>query len=477
MNEATREVHRSLARQFQGDLLGPDDTSYETARGIWNGMVARRPGLIARCADVADVRAAVRACASADVSTAVRCGGHSLAGFSTCEGGVVIDLSKMRQVTVDRAARRARFGGGSLLHTVDVATQKEGLVFPAGVVSHTGASGLVLGGGFGWLTRLYGLSCDNVAGFTLVTADGSLVSANARESEDLFWALRGGGGNFGVVTEFEVNLHPVSSVQLGEGLCIRDDIPTLLRCWRDYMPESPDNLRWSLSLRIAPDAKNIPVECRRRPAVMQAGVWIGDAEKGRLCLDHIFSLCNPVGITRKTMSFLELQTMADQEFPHGRRYYTKSGYFKSLSDHAIDVMVESLATVPSPTTQIELAYLGGAASRVAATETAFGDRSSPYVLNLLGNWSEKSEDAANVFWVRNLFQSLRPSMTPGVYINFMSGDEDERVCEAYHERWERLIMVKSRYDPDNFFRLNQNIPPEKTGWKQVTCAAEGPDVF
>ena len=457
MNEATREVHRSLAPQFHGDLLRPDDTLYESARGIWNGLVARRPGLIARCADVTDVQATVRSCASAEVATAIRCGGHSLAGFSTCEGGVVIDLSKMRQITVDRSARRARFAGGSLLRTVDVATQKEGLVFPAGVVSHTGASGLALGGGFGWLTRLHGLSCDNVEGFTLVTADGSLVRANARENEDLFWALRGGGGNFGVVTEFEVNLHPVSSVQLGEGLCIEDDIPTLLRRWRDFMPDSPDNLRWSLSLRIAPDAKNIPAECRGRPAVMQAGVWIGDAEKGRLCLDHIFSIGNPVGITRKTVSFLELQTMADDEFPHGRRYYTKSGYFKALSDHALDIMVESLATVPSPATQIELAYLGGAVSRVAARETAFGDRSSPYVLNLLGNWSEKSGDAANISWVRNLFQSLRPSMTPGVYTNFMCEDEGDRVREAYHGRWERLVKVKSRYDPGIFFRLNQNI--------------------
>jgi len=462
MHEATREIHQSLARQFHGDLLRPDHPLYETARSIWNGMVARRPGLIARCADVTDVQAAVRACAGADVSPAVRCGGHSLAGYSTCEGGVVIDLSKMRHITVDRAARRARFAGGSLLRTVDAATQKEGLAFPAGVVSHTGASGLVLGGGFGWLTRMYGLSCDNVEGFTLVTADGSLLSANPRENDDLFWALRGGGGNFGVVTEFEVNLHPVSSVQLGEGLCIGDDIPALLRRWRDYMPESPDNLRWSLSLRIAPDANNIPAEYRGRPAVTQAAVWTGDSEKGRRCLDHIFSLCNPVGVTRRTLSFLELQTMADEEFPHGRRYYTKSGYFKTLSDSTLDVMVESLATVPSPATQIELAYLGGAASRVGATETAFGDRSSPYVLNLLGNWCEKSEDAANVSWVRNLFQSLRPSMTPGVYINFMSGDEDDRVREAYHERWERLIAVKSRYDPDNFFRLNQNIAPVRT---------------
>ena len=461
MDDSTREVHKLLAARFHGDLLRPNDAAYETTRGIWNGMVARRPGLIALCADITDVQAVVRACASIEAVAAVRCGGHSLAGYSTCEGGVVIDLSRMREIAVDGAARRARFAGGCLLRTVDQATQKEGLAFPAGVVSHTGASGLILGGGFGWLTRLHGLSCDNVEGFTLVTADGSLIRANARENEDLFWALRGGGGNFGVVTEFEANLHPVSSVQLGEGVCIGDDISTLLRRWRDYMPESPDHLRWSLSLRIAPNAKNIPSECRGRPVVMQAGVWIGDAEKGRLCLDQIFSMGNAVGVTRKSMSFLELQTLADHEFPHGRRYYTKSGYFKTLSDHVLDTMVESLATVPSPETQIELAYLGGAASRVAGRETAFGDRSSPYVLNLLGNWSESSEDTANVSWVRNLFQSLQPSMTPGVYINFMSGDEDDRTREAYHERWERLIAVKSRYDPDNFFRLNQNIPSGK----------------
>ena len=217
MDEATREVHKSLAARFHGDLLRPDDPLYETARGIWNGMVARTPGLIARCADIADVQAVVRACASSEAVAAVRCGGHSLAGYSTCEGGVVIDLSRMRAITVDRAARHARFAGGSLLRTVDLATQKEGLAFPAGVVSHTGASGLILGGGFGWLTRVHGLSCDNVEGFTLVAADGSLIRANARENEDLFWALRGGGGNFGVVTEFEVNLHPVSLCNWARG--------------------------------------------------------------------------------------------------------------------------------------------------------------------------------------------------------------------------------------------------------------------
>ncbi len=460
MKEATNDVYRALLEQFHGQLLLPDDPQYETARRIWNGMVARRPALIARCADVADIQASVRAASAANVPTAVRCGGHSLAGFSTCDGGMVIDLSNMRQVAVDRDARRCRFAGGSLLATVDAATQQHGLAFPAGVVSHTGASGLVLGGGFGWLTRLHGLSSDNVEGFTLVTADGSLIRANSKENDDLFWALRGGGGNFGVVTEFDVRLHPVTSALLLEAVCTGDDISDLVRRWRDFMPDSPDNLRWSLSLRLAPDAANVPIELRGRPAVTQAAVWVGDLKQGEDCLDHLVSLCNPVVIARKNISFLTLQTMADQEFPHGRRYYTKSGYCKTLDNDTIDIMVQSLFNIPSPMTQIELAYLGGAAARVDAADTAFGDRSSPFVINLLGNWSEEFEDAENVSWVRSLFQSLRHSMTPGVYINFMSGDEDDRVLEAYRERWERLVTVKSHYDPDNFFRLNQNIPPQ-----------------
>lgn len=470
MKEASNEVYRALRQHFRGDLLRPDDLQYETARGIWNGMVARRPGLIARCADVGDVQAAVRTASAVSLLTAVRCGGHSLAGFSTCDDGMVIDLSNLRQAAVDSNARRCRFAGGCLLGTVDAATQKDGLAFPAGVVSHTGASGLVLGGGFGWLTRLHGLSSDNVEGFTLVTADGSLIRANSKENGDLFWALRGGGGNFGVVTEFEVRLHPVSSVLLGEAVCRGDDISALIRTWRDFMPESPDNLRWSLSLRLAPDAENIPAELHGCPVVTQAAVWVGDTEKGRHCLDHILSRCNPIAVSKKNLSFLALQTMADGEFPHGRRYYTKSGYCKTLDDNTIDLMVQSLASIPSPMSQIELAYLGGAVTRTGAADTAFGDRSSPFVINLLGHWAEASEDDSNVSWVRSLFGSLRPSMTPGVYINFMSGDEDDRVLEAYRERWTRLVSVKSHYDPDNFFRLNQNIPPHEMRPPEITHA-------
>jgi len=466
MSAAVEEVHSSLKRQFRGDLLRPHENGYDLARGIWNGMVARKPGLIARCADVADVRTAVRAASAAGVLTAVRCGGHSLAGFSTCEGGLVIDLFKMRQVNVDREARRGRLAGGCLLGSVDTATQKEGLAFPAGVVSHTGASGLILGGGFGWLTRLHGLSSDNVQGFTMVTADGSVVHADSKENPELYWALRGGGGNFGVVTEFEVKLYPVSSVLLGEAFCLGDDIPRIVRRWRDFMPEAPDNLRWTLSLRFAPDTPGFPEEVRGRPMASQAALWVGDLEQGSQCLDNVLSFCNPVAVTRKTMSFLALQSMADLEFPHGRRYYTKSGYFMSVDDISIDQMIQALESIPSPMTQIELAYLGGAVNRVGAAETAFGDRSSPFVLNLLGNWADASEDSANVSWVRSLFKKLRPSMTPGVYVNFMSGDEDDRVPEAYRERWERLVTVKSQYDPNNFFRLNQNIRPQKTVEKE-----------
>jgi FAD binding domain/Berberine and berberine like len=460
MKTAIEDTFLSLNGRFRGDLLRPSDEEYAQARGIWNALAARSPALIARCADVGDVQTAVRAAAEAGVRPAVRCGGHSLAGFSTCDGGLVIDLSKMRQVSVDPEGRKARFAGGCLLGSIDTSTQEHGLVFPSGVVSHTGASGLVLGGGFGWLTRLYGLSCDNVEAFTLVTADGCILHANAKENANLFWALRGGGGNFGVVTEFEVRLHPLASVVIAQGLCPEDGISEILRHWRDFMPDAPDQLKWNLNLCLAPNGEDVPAHVRGRPVVSETVIWVGDSEDGEQYLNHILSLCNPVAVTKKTVSYLALQTMADNEFPHGRRYYTKSGYFKSLDDSSIARMVQALATIPSLTTQIELAYLGGAAARISPEETAFGDRSSPFVINLLANWSDASDDNANIAWIRNLFKVLRPAMTPGVYVNFMSGDEDDRVPEAYRERWDRLIEVKSHYDPNNLFRRNQNIPPK-----------------
>jgi FAD/FMN-containing dehydrogenase len=291
MVEASEEVYSSLHRRFKGDLLRPSNSGYEDARAIWNGMITGAPGLIARCADVSDVENAVRAASEVGIITAIRCGGHSLAGFSTCDGGLVIDLSRMRQVIVDPEARRARITGGCLLGSVDVATQKAGLVFPSGVVSHTGASGLILGGGTGWLTRRFGLSCDNVEGFTLVTADSSVLRASSEENPDLFWALRGGGGNFGVVTEFEVKLHPLTAVVLAEGLSPETDIRSLLEHWRDFMADAPFDLKWNINLCLAPHTKKVPVNLRGRPVASNSLIWTGDPEAGRPYLERALSLC------------------------------------------------------------------------------------------------------------------------------------------------------------------------------------------
>lgn len=463
MREACEDLYSSLVERFNGDLIRPTDQPYEAARAIWNGMFSLRPGLIARCADASDVQQAVRAASQLGILTAIRCGGHSLAGFSTCDGGLVIDLSKMRQVEVDPEMRRARFAGGCLLGSIDAATQKAGLAFPSGVVSHTGAGGLVLGGGTGWLTRRFGLSCDNVTGFRIVTANGSLVRADASENSDLFWALRGGGGNFGVVTEFEVQLHPLTSVVLAEGLCPESNIRRLLEFWREFMADAPFDLKWNINLGLAPDKPSVPPELRGRPVASNALVWTGKSEEGRPHLDRALSFCHRGSRRIRVVRYLALQTMADTDFPHGRRYYTKSGYFTRLDDASIDGMLAAATTVPSADTQIELAYLGGAAGQVAADETAFGDRGAPFIMNLLANWSEPAADSANISWVRGLFDRLRPAMRPGAYVNFMSGDEQDRVPEVYQERWGRMVRVKSQYDPKNFYRLNQNIRPQ-------TCA-------
>lgn len=456
---AASDVHSFLSARFRGELLRPGDDGYDEARGVWNGMFSRRPAVIARCSDVTHVQSAVRAATETGIITAVRCGGHSLAGFSTCDDGLVIDLSRMRRVEVDPQSRRARFSGGCLLGSVDTATQKAGLVFPSGVVSHTGAGGLVLGGGTGWLTRRFGLSCDNVEGFTLVTADSSIVHANASENQDLFWALRGGGGNFGAVTEFEVKLHPLTALVLAEGLTPEHNIGSLLEFWRDFMAEAPFDLKWNINLRLAASNDRTPAELRGKPVASSSVIWTGNPDAGRPFIQHILDRCHADSVQSKLVPFLDLQTMADADFPHGRRYYTKSGYFSSLDAGTINDLVHAVATIPSTATIIELAYLGGAAGQVAAHETAFGDRSAPFVLTLLADWADPTNDAANIAWVRGLFNKMRPAMKPGVYVNFMSGDEQDRVPEAYQNRWERMVAVKSHYDPKNVFRLNQNIRP------------------
>jgi len=454
---AAYDVAAQVREGFRGEILIRDSPGFQSASRIWNAMVARNPGVILKCSSTADVQMAVAAASQTNAATAIRCGGHSLAGFSTCQDGVVVDLSPMRQVSIDLEHRTARVAGGCLLGDIDRATQDAGMVFPAGVVSHTGASGLILGGGTGWLTRRYGLSCDNVLGFKVVLADGYLTSASERENSELYWALRGGGGNFGVVTEFELKLHPLKAVLLANAWCAQDKAASVLNYWRDFMPNAPDELKWNISLGIAPDLAELPADIRGRAALNETIIWAGEARAGQRYVDGVLAQGNPAILMRREIPYLDLQTMADGDFPHGARYYTKAGYFRELTDASVAIMLQSLSSVPSPKTQIELAYLGASCGRVAADETAFGDRSAPFVLNLLGHWNDPSGDAENVGWVRSLFGELRPSMVPGVYVNFMSADEDERVREAYHYRWERLLRIKQTYDPQNFFCRNQNV--------------------
>jgi len=457
MADVCGEIAAALRGQFQGELLQPGEPGYREARVVWNAMVARSPGLIARCRDAADVQKIVRSAAALGALTAVRCGGHSLAGFSTCEGGLVVDLSLMRALTVDASTRVATFSGGCLLGNVDTATQQFGLAFPSGVVSHTGAAGLILGGGFGWLTRLHGLSCDNVESFTLITADGEILKANSKNYSDLWWALRGGGGNFGVVTEFEVTLHPISSLVLARGVCHGERAVETLRFWRDFMTDAPWELKWNLSL--------VPPPAERRSSGVPASltqtlVWFGDLEQGTQYMQKILARVGSEGNSVDTISYLALQRMADHEFPHGRRYYTKSGYLDVLDDETIVKLLGAVPCMPSPRTQIEIAYLGAAATRLGSADTAFGDRHLPFVINILADWADAADDAANVGWAKQLFTSLT-KLQPGAYVNFMSADEQNRVADSYHSTWKRLVDVKTRYDPHNFFRLNHNIAPRR----------------
>lgn len=454
--QAALRVADGLRDDFRGSMLLRRDPTFAAAATIWNAAAQHNPTAIFRCSDVRDVQMVVRRAAEEGALAAVRCGGHSLAGYSSCEDGLVIDLSGLREARVDPAARRARVQGGCLLGTIDRATSDEGLVFPAGVVSHTGASGLILGGGTGWLTRKFGLSCDNIENCTLVSANGEIIHASERDNADLFWALRGGGGNFGVVIEFTLRLHPLRSVLLGTGMSLGEDVMTALSFWRDFMPSAAEDMKWNLSLVVAPDEKS-PTVSRHRIALTHAALWTGQTTDGLTQIDQIFSVCMPVNRATRAIPYLELQTMADSEFPHGDRYYSKSGYFHALDDDTISTMIEAMESAPSAKTQIELAYLGGAASRVGASETSFGDRSSPFIMNLLAQWKESKDDAVNVGWVRETFTRLRPKMRPGVYVNFMSGDEGDRTREVYGGGWERLLSVKRKYDPNNFFRLNQNI--------------------
>lgn len=446
-----------LRGEFKGRLVGPGDDAYDQARRVWNGTIDRSPAVIASCTSVDDVRAAVEFARSAGLPVAVRGGGHSFAGFSTCDGGIVIDLSPMQEVQVDPQARLARCQAGATWGVFDAATHSHGLATTGGLVSTTGVAGLTLGGGIGWLTRRYGLACDNLLSVEMVTAGGDLVRASASENPELFWAVRGGGGNFGIATQFEFRLHPVSRVVGGLMLFHEDRSADVLRFYRDYVQDLPDEFTSMLSAITAPSADFVPAEMQGRPSIAFAACHCGDEGEAERLLKPVRELGPAVDLF-EPMAYPDLQRMFDEDLPHGIRCYLKAGYIPDLTDAAIEVIAERTRNMSSPNSTFDFHHMGGAVSRVPDDGTAFGDRRSTFCYNIVGLWNDPAQDDLHKASVRDFSRALEPFGSGGVYVNFTA--DPGAVGAAYDAaKYERLRAVKREYDPDNLFRLNQNIQP------------------
>ena len=446
-------------RGFTGDVVEPGDPSYDEARRVWNGMIDRRPAAVFRAVSVADVRTVIALARENGLPLAVRGGGHGLPGFGTCDDGLVLDLGRIADVTVDPETRTARVGGGATWATVDAATHPFGLATPGGLVSTTGVGGLTLGGGMGWLARAYGLSCDNVLSAQLVVASGDIVVASPSENSDLLWAIRGGGGNFGVVTEFEFALHPVSMVSAGFILFPLERALAVGRAYRRWLETLSDACTTMLVFLTAPDSDFVPAALRSRPSVAIVGCHIGSVEAAAADLAPIRSL-GPLVDLFDRLPFPEFQRFFDSEVPAGRRYYFK-GIFGSLPDEAVETVVAWMDRRPSAANEVDIHHLGGAVARVAEDATAFVDRSSPFTFNVYSNWEDRATDEENQAWARGLVSALERFGSGRAYVNFATdaGRPDEVEAAYGRERHERLVALKRRWDPGNLFRLNQNIRP------------------
>jgi FAD/FMN-containing dehydrogenase len=448
-----------LARYFRGELIRRDDTSYHAARRIWNGAIDRYPALIARCTGVADVLTAVRFARERELVVAVRGGGHNVAGTATCDDGIVIDLSPMKAMWVDPVDRKARAQPGLLWGEFDHETQTFGLAAPGGIVTHTGIAGLTLGGGLGWLMRRHGLTCDNLLSADVVTAGGELVRASAEENADLFWGLRGGGGNFGIVTSFEYRLHPVGpTVLAGVILHPAARAREVLDFYRHFIASAPDELMTIVVLRMAPPS--LPAEIRGQPVVIIAVCYAGSVEEGERALKPLRRFGEPLADLIQPTPYVSHQAMLDAGVPHGLGYYWKSEYLPPISDALIDTLTEHAWRVATPESYTALFHMGGAVGREDSDCSAFEDRRATHAMTIDGVWPEPSASESCISWVRDFWEALRPHATGRVYVNFLGEEGQDRVRTAYGAaKYERLRALKRKYDTTNFFRLNQNIVP------------------
>ena len=449
-----------LRAAFRGTLLRPGEEGYDEARRVWNGAVDRRPGLIARCAGTDDVVTAVRFARQHDLEVSVRGGGHSIAGLSVCEGGLMIDLSTMKAIRVDPSAQTATAAGGVLWGELDRATQAHGLATTGGVISHTGIGGLTLGGGLGHLMRKHGLTVDNLRSVDLVTAEGELRHVTQQSDPELFWGLRGGGGNFGIATRFEYQLHPVGPMVLGGPIFWPlDDAAQVMATVREVAPNAPDELGVSVAIVPAPPAPFVPPELFGRPSMALILVWAGDPADGVKAMEPLRRIGSPIADVVRPTPYVALQSMLDAGAPHGRHYYWKAHRLPSLTDEVIDIFLGAMSTATSPFAQINGWAVGGAVSRVADDATAVGHRHEGFEMSITVGWPPPDTDPErHKTWVRDAWEALRP-YGEGVYANFISDEGTTGIEYAYGEHLQRLQSLKANYDRDNFFRLNNNIVP------------------
>jgi FAD/FMN-containing dehydrogenase len=446
---------------FTGTVICPNEAGYDAARTIWNAMHDRRPALIARPRSARDVAAAIGYARAEGLLIAVRGGGHSMPGHSVCDDGIVVDLRQLNQVDVNPRTRRATVGGGALLGDVDRATQEHGLVLPAGVVSHTGVGGLTLGGGVGRLMRRFGLTIDSLQSAEVVTADGDILRVSPARHPELFWALRGGGGNFGVVTEFEFALHELSELLILATFHPLEEARKVIERGRREMadPAAPGELLWTSFLRRATDTPWMPRELVGRHGIMSLVEWSGDVPRGKAVLTRIRDELQPAASDLRVVPFLFMQTITDDLFGHGLRTYIKAGFADDLPGGLIDVLLDRAASLKSPISQVELLALGGAIATIDQDATAFPFRQARWLVNIPATWRDPADDAHEIAWARATYTAVKPYLSEGNYVNFMGDDEDDTAAGAYGRTIERLQQVKAVYDPDNVFQLNQNVKP------------------
>jgi len=460
MSSLSRETINLFRESFQGTIITAIDDEYDEARKVWNGMFDKHPTVIARCLSTSDVINAVNFARTNNLLIAVRGGGHNSAGNATCDDGIIIDLSLMRRVNVDKNNNSARVDGGALLGDVDRETQLYGMAVSAGIVSHTGVGGLTLGGGFGWISRKYGLSIDNLISAELVTAEGKLLTASQNENADLFWGIRGGGGNFGIATSLTFNCATIGK-EVFSGLIVKkfENAQEYIRFHREYVRGLPDEMTVWMIIRKAPPLPFLSEKVHGKLVIIVPFVWLGTAEDGEKLIKPIQDMNESHGVHFGMTPWPAWQSAFDGLVAHGARNYWKSHHLKDLPDGCVDQILSFAETLPSDECDIFIPHMEGAPSRIAADATAFSHRSTPFLLNIHTRWRDNGDDERCISWAKKFHESTDP-FAKGVYVNFLSEEGEERVKEAYTDSvWKKLVQLKDKYDPTNLFSLNQNIKP------------------